>query len=98
MRRGWIAASACGLLALALSACGGSSAQNQQAAGNAGPALAANIRLADCNDWKQESAGERLATIHALTGFYGQPIGAGTKGAPTRAGATLTDKQAYELF
>jgi hypothetical protein len=81
-----------------LAGCGGSSAQNQQAAGNVGPGIGANIRLADCTDWKGESAEDRLATVHALHAFYGQPIGAGSKGSPTRAGATLPDKQAYDLF
>ena len=85
--------------ALALAACGGgSSAQNQQAAGNAGPGIAANVRLADCTDWKRESVEERLATIHALHAFFGQPIGVGSKGSPQQSGATLDDKQAYELF
>ena len=85
--------------AAALAGCGGgSSAQNQQAAGNLGPGIAANVRLSDCSDWKRESTADRLATIHALRAFYGQPIGAGSKGSPQAPGATLEDKQAYDLF
>jgi hypothetical protein len=85
-------------LALAIASCGGSGSQNQAAAGGAGPNLGANIRLADCTDWKQETSGDRLATIHTLRGFFGQPIGAGKKGSPQRPGAVLPDEQAYKLF
>jgi hypothetical protein len=85
--------------ALAAAGCGGgTAAQNEQAAGNAGPGIVQNVRLADCTDWKRESVADRLTTIHALGGFYGQPIGAGSAGSPTRHGATLSEKQAYDLF
>ncbi len=81
-----------------LASCGGSGAQNQQAAGSVGPRIAANLRLADCQDWKREPAQDRLTTIHTLRSFFGQPIGAGEKGSPQRAGAVLEDGQAYKLF
>jgi len=82
------------LLALtALAGCGGDSASNEQAAGNAGPGIAASIRLADCSDWQRETVTERLATIKQLGIINGAPIsGAG------RNGSVLTDEAAYKLF
>jgi hypothetical protein len=83
--------------ALALASCGGSSAQNQQAAADVGPGIASNIRLADCSDWKQEPVEQRLATIHSLANINGQPIATGTNGPP-RPGPVLSDKQAYDVL
>ena len=90
-------ACACACAAVGLGACGGSSAQNQQAAGNVGPGIGADIRLADCSDWKRETIEDRVATIHTLANINGGPIATGTAGPPT-AGPVLTDKHAYDLF
>jgi hypothetical protein len=74
-----------------MSGCGSSSGSPDQATGNAGPHIAVPLRLADCTDWKQADAAERLGTVRQLRDFT-----AGPAGAPQ--GAVLEDEQAYKLF
>jgi hypothetical protein len=79
------------MLALALGACGESSGDPPPS--GAGPALVAPINLADCADWNEASADQRLATIDQLKDYVGGPV-AGTEAS----GETLDDDKAYDLF
>src|SRR4051812_33602013 len=87
------------IAAASLASCGGSdsAAQNQQAAGNAGPGIGARIQTADCTDWRQATTPERLATIGQLRDFFGGPVSTGENG-PNPPGPVLDDEQAYTLI
>jgi hypothetical protein len=94
--RGVLAAAlACALGTLA--ACGGSSAQNQQAVQNLGPGIGSSIRTADCADWRAATTPERLATVGQLRDFFGGPVSTGQSG-PEAPGPVLDDQRAYELL
>jgi hypothetical protein len=88
MRKRWGTALVLALACAALAACGGGS---PRAVG--GPDLGVSIRLADCSDWKNGDAAERLGTIRELRDFAGGP-----SGSPAGHGNTLEDKRAYDLF
>ena len=92
-----IAALAAALLAPGLAGCGGSDQSGLQSASGAGPRISVPLTLADCTDWNNADATERLGTIKQLAAFAGGPVG-GSPGEPARNGATLDDKKAYDLF
>jgi hypothetical protein len=74
-----------------LAGCGGSGGSNP--ASGAGPRIGVPLRLADCTDWKQADAAERLGTVRQLRDFAGGPVG-----QQPAHGNTLDDKRAYDLF
>ena len=80
------------LAAALLAGCGGSSSE-EEVAGQLGPKLGAEVRLADCEDWKGGDVNERLGTIREIRNFAGGPVGTGGG-----RGATLEDEEAYQLF
>lgn len=84
------AAAAILLVGLTLAGCGGSDGDS---AGSRGAKLDEPIQLADCTDWNEGSAEERLGTIRQIRVFIGGPV-PGTGGS----GVTLDDERAYELF
>jgi hypothetical protein len=88
-RRG--AAPALALLAALLAGCGGGSGQSDTL--EPGPDLGVAVRLADCRDWREGEAVQRLGTIREIRSFAGGPVGPGLG-----HGATLGDEEAYELF
>ena len=86
------------LLVLAASGCGGSDqGAGQQSAAGAGPRISVPLSLADCTDWNNADAAERLGTIRQLAAFAGGQVG-GSRGQPSGHGATLDEKKAYGLF
>jgi hypothetical protein len=78
-----------------LAGCGGDGSAGKRHQ-DAGPQLDVPIRLANCRDWNQADAAQRLGTVRALTNFAGGPV----VGPSERVGngPVLTDKQAYQLF
>jgi hypothetical protein len=88
----WGIAAALALVCVGVAtACGGSDASNT--ASGTGPHINVAIRLADCTDWKQADASQRLGTVRQLRAFAGGPTG-----SPAGHGNVLDDKRAYELF
>lgn len=84
---------ACALgLATAIAGCGGETSSSGPDAG-VGGVVAAPINLADCEDWQQADADERLGTIEQIRNFTGGEV-AGTESG----GVVLEDDRAYELF
>jgi hypothetical protein len=79
------------VLAALLGGCGESS--SEEASGQLGPSLGAEVRLADCHDWERGDVTERLGTIREIRNFAGGPVG--EEGGH---GATLEDEEAYQLF
>jgi hypothetical protein len=79
--------------ALALPGCMGGSAEEGQAALDAGPRIGAPTQLVQCDDWKAADVRERYGTIELIRGFAG-----GRTGSPAGTGATIEDDEAYELF
>jgi hypothetical protein len=92
-----IAALAAALVGSVVAGCGGADQSGRASASGVGPRISAPLTLADCTDWKNADAAERLGTIQALAAFAGGPVG-GSPGEPARHGATLEDKKAYDLF
>lgn len=80
------------LMASAFAGCGGETSTGPSGAG-VGPALAAPINLANCTDWQQASADERLGTIEQIRNYVGGGV-AGTEGS----GVVLDDEKAYEVL
>lgn len=80
------------LIASGLTGCGGDTSTGASGAG-VGSALAAPINLADCTDWQQASADERLGTIEQIRNYVGGGV-AGTEGS----GVVLDDERAYEVL
>ncbi|MFL5868397.1 MAG: hypothetical protein ACJ766_14960 [Thermoleophilaceae bacterium] len=78
------------LLAVWLSGCFGSSHQPRRTGG----ATIADLRLADCTDWRQADVRQRYDTLHSLRDFAGGPAGPN----PAGHGAVLDDDKAYKLF
>lgn len=76
---------------LALAACGGDTSGNESS--DAGVNIGAPINLADCSNWNDASAEERLGTIGQIQEFTGGPI-AGTD----QKGTVLDEQEAYDIF
>jgi hypothetical protein len=81
---------------LVLAGCGGGSSTQPQV--DVGPNVGQPINLADCDDWNQANAEQRLGTIDQLRGFAGGPVVGNNASSPSGTGSVLDDKQAYELF
>jgi hypothetical protein len=97
-RRSAIALLLLAALTPAAAGCGGSDqSAGRQSAGGAGPRISVPLSLADCTDWKNADAAERLGTIRQLAAFAGGQVG-GSQGQPSGHGATLDEKHAYALF
>lgn len=83
---------ACVAIALFVAGCGSDSGERAAVAGPyAG--VGDELRLADCEDWREGDVDTRLDTITALTDFSGGP-----SGTPGGRGAVLDQDQAYDLF
>jgi hypothetical protein len=76
--------------ALAVGGCGEGDGPAAQA-GGAG--LGPQVRLADCEGWRDADVRERYDTIEALRQFAGDRTG-----SPGGHGATLDDEVAYDLL
>jgi hypothetical protein len=86
-----IAVAAALLAAVAFGGCGG---DDDAPAAQAGAArLGLQVRLADCESWRDAGARERYATLAALRRFAGDRTG-----SPGGYGATIEDDDAYELL
>jgi hypothetical protein len=96
-RRTALATALLAVLALG-TGCGGSDQSGgRQSAGGAGPRISVPLSLADCTDWNNADAAERLGTIRQLAAFAGGQVG-GSQGQPSGHGATLDETHAYALF
>lgn len=81
-----------GLACVTLAAgCGGSDASDT--ASGAGSHIQAELRLADCTDWKRADVSERLGTVRQLRDFAGGPTG-----SPAGRGNVLDDERAYQVL
>jgi hypothetical protein len=91
LARSTAAVAAALLCVVAALGCGGSDASNTAA--GAGPHIQAELRLADCDDWKAADVSERLGTLSQLRDFAGGP-----SGSPAGHGNTLSQKRGYDVL
>jgi hypothetical protein len=78
--------------AAALAACGGEPPAQGPEVGGVGQSIGGSVApLAQCRDWRQGSAAERLATIEDIRGQL-------TPQTSESAESGLSDDEAYELF
>jgi hypothetical protein len=98
-RRIAIAALAAALLPATGGGCGGSDPNaGRQSASGAGARISVPLSLADCTDWNNADAAERLGTIKQLAAFAGGPVVGASAGQPSGRGATLEERKAYDLL